>query len=193
MSADRADAGVNDLGRSIREVAEFITAEGDPWGEPPRLYALVPTAVLAETDPALLDHLDDAGLTPVEQEPLYDDADLHPAALGEILSGVSWPDAVAGCLLVREIVVLPPGADADPDAAARDPRRRSARQYTAALREGGGLSLLQMRPSPDGGGEDGAGDGDPDAVELLRYEGLGDDLISALQATFDADVPDDDR
>lgn len=85
MSADGADARVDDLGRSIREVAEFITAEGDPWGVPPRLYALVPTAVLAETDPALLDHLDDAGLTPVEQEPLYDDADLHPAALGEIL------------------------------------------------------------------------------------------------------------
>lgn len=198
MSDEPARYDVDDLGRSIREVAEFLLADGDPWGVPPRMFALVPTALLAESDPALLDHLDDAGLTPVEQEPLYDDADLHPAALGEILAGVSWPAQVAGCLLVREIVVLPPGADDDPDAAARNPERRTARQYAAALREGTGLCLLQMRPQgPGDGAVDGAdpfgtdGDG-PDGVELLRYEGLGDDLLHALHATFDADAPGDD-
>ncbi len=195
MSDQPARHDVDDLGRSIREVAEFLLSDGDPWGAAPRMFALVPTALLAESDPALLDHLDDAGLTPVEQEPLYDDADLHPAALGEILAGVSWPDQVAGCLLVREIVVLPPGADDDPDAAARNPQRRTARQYAAALRDGTGLCLLQMRqePSPDDG-VDGAGPlgDDPDGIELLRYEGLGDDLLHALHATFDADAPSDD-
>ncbi len=188
MSTPHASHGADELGHCIREVAEYLTAEGDPWGEPPRMFALVPTAVLAETDPALLGSLDAAGLTPVEQAPLYDDAALHPAALGEILAGVTWPDAVAGCLLVREIVVLPPGAD--PSSAAGHPERRAARIYAAALREGPGLCLLQLHPGDDpaADGDEGAGDG----VRLLRYEGLGDDLLDALRATFDADAPDDD-
>lgn len=181
MSASHARYGSDDLGTAIREVAEFLS--GAQWGAVPAMFALVPTTVLAETDPALLDRLDDTSLTPVEQEPLYEDADLHPAALGEALSGLAWPEAVEGCVLAREIVVLPPGADADPEAAAGNPQRRQARLYAAVLRDGTGLSLLQLRPDdpdlPDGG--------DPDAVELLRYEGLGEGLLDALRATFDRD------
>lgn len=180
MNDVRARYGADDLGTAIREVAEFLS--GADWGATPTMFALVPAAVLAETDPALVDRLDDTSLTPVEQEPLYENADLPPAALGEILSGLAWPDAVAGCLLVREIVVLPPGSDPDPGAAADNPQRRQARLYAAVLRDGTGLSLLQLRPDdpelPDEGG-------DPDAVELLQYEGLGDGLVSALRATFD--------
>ncbi|MDN5757112.1 MAG: PPA1309 family protein [Tomitella sp.] len=198
MTDQPAHHDVDDLGRCIREVAEFL-AEDTEWGAPPQMFALVPTALLAESDPALLDRLDESGLTPVEQDPLYDDADLHPAALGEILSDLSWPESVAGCLLVREIVVLPPGSDPDPGMATHNPQRRDARLFAAVTRNGHGLCLLQMRepePSPDAEGDADGVAAEADAgsaphadpfseVQLLRYEGLGEDLLDGLRATFD--------
>ncbi|WP_024795480.1 PPA1309 family protein [Tomitella biformata] len=176
------------LGTSIREVAEFVDDTG--WDQRPEMFALVPTSLLAETDPSLIHDLDSAGLTPIEQAALHEDIDQHPDALGEIVSGITWPDSVVGAILVRQIVVLPPGADADVDAdptrARRNPASQDARLYSGVLRDGRGLSLLQLR-TPDGAVAPSPVQG---RVELLQYEGLGAEMLDALRATFEADPED---
>ncbi|MBB5912225.1 hypothetical protein BJY24_001092 [Nocardia transvalensis] len=181
------------LYRCIREVAEYAEDEG--WDRPPQLFALVPTADLVAAEPTLEDQLaDGAELTPVAQEPLPDDLRSDSMALDEFLATTSWPPAVAGCVLVQQIVVLPPDAEqtldeaiaplmADRDAADRagrdaavtHPGRRDARLYAGVLRDGVSLCLLQIRPDEDE--DDPFGDLDlrtapnlaPNVVEALRH------------------------
>ncbi|MBF6327065.1 PPA1309 family protein [Nocardia transvalensis] len=189
------------LYRCIREVAEFADAEG--WDRPPQMFALVPTVDLVAAEPTLQDQLDDgAELTPIAQEPFPDDVSRDQMALDEFLATTSWPPAVQGCVLVQQIVVLPPDAEqtlddaiapllADRDAAdraARDaaethPGRRDARLFAGVLRDGASLCLLQVRPEDD---ED-----DPfaDDIDLRTYPNLAPNLIEALRHTLE-NVPD---
>ncbi|RJO79890.1 hypothetical protein D5S18_01060 [Nocardia panacis] len=183
------------LARCVREVAEFVDAEG--WGRPPQMFALVPTADLVAAEPALLDQLEDGSeLTPVAQEAFPDDISGGSMALDEFLATTSWPPAVRGCLLVQEIVVLPPTAESTlddaltplladhdaADAAARaaavaHPERREARLFAAVLREGQSLCLLQLRPEDedDFGAE----------LDLRTYPNLAPNLVEALLNTFE--------
>lgn len=183
------------LSRAIREVAEYADAEG--WGRPPQMFALVPTADLVAAEPSLLDQLDQGDeLTPIAQEPLPEDITGGSMALDEFLATTSWPPAVRGCVLVQEIVVLPPDAestlddalapllaDADAaDAAGRaaaeaHPERRQARLFAAVLREGAGLALLQLKP-----GEDADDFGD---LDLRTYPNLAPNVLDALRHTLD--------
>ncbi|WP_319945554.1 PPA1309 family protein [Nocardia macrotermitis] len=185
------------LYRCIREVAEFADAEG--WDRPPQMFALVPTADLVAAEPALQDQLDDgAELTPIAQEPLPDDV-TGELALDEFLATTSWPEAVRGCVLVQQIVVLPPDAEqtlddaiapllADRDAAdraARDaaithPGRRDARLFAGVLREGVSLCLLQVRPDEDD--EDDLFGND---IDLRTAPNLAPNLIEALAHTLE--------
>ncbi|MGO4614724.1 PPA1309 family protein [Nocardia sp. 2YAB30] len=183
------------LARSVREVADFVDAEG--WGRPPQMFALVPTADLVAAQPELIDQLD-AGdeLTPVAQEAFPDDVTGGSMALDEFLATTSWPPAVRGCVLVQEIVVLPPAAESTlddafaplladheaADAAARaaaeaHPERREARLFAAALRDGASLCLLQLRPEDDA---DDFGD-----LDLRTYPNLAPNLIEALHHTLE--------
>lgn len=187
------------LYRCIREVAEFADAEG--WDRPPQMFALVPTADLVAAEPALQDQLDDgAELTPIAQEPFPDDV-AGELALDEFLATTSWPETVRGCVLVQEIVVLPPDAEqtlddaiepllADPDAAdraARDaaishPGRRDARLFAGVLRDGVSLSLLQIRPEEDE--EDDLFGTD---LDLRTAPNLAPNLLDALAHTLEND------
>lgn len=189
------------LARCVEEVAEFVDNRG--WDQPPHMFALVPTAALAAAEPGLIDHLDGNDLTPIEQERLPADVDGGSSALDEFLATTSWPESVTGCLLVQEIVVLPPDAESDLDdalapllsdrdaadmaarqAAEAHPGRRDGRLIVGVLRSGESLALLQLRPEGD--------DDDPFAeLELLTYPDLAPNVVDALIATFDAD-PDDD-
>ncbi|MEU7764281.1 PPA1309 family protein [Nocardia sp. NPDC049190] len=183
------------LARSVREVAEFVDAEG--WGRPPQMFALVPTADLVAVQPELIDQLD-AGteLTPVAQEAFPEDVTGGSMALDEFLATTTWPPAVQGCVLVQEIVVLPPDAESTlddalaplladhdaADAAARaaaqaHPGRKQARLFAAVLRSGAALSLLQLRPEDDA---DDFGD-----LELRTYPNLAPNIIDALHHTLD--------
>ncbi|WP_028478190.1 PPA1309 family protein [Nocardia sp. CNY236] len=184
------------LARSVREVAEFVDAEG--WGRPPHMFALVPTADLMAAQPDLADQLDPgAELTPVAQDSFLGDTPGESKPLDEMLATISWPAAVQGCLLVQEIVVLPPDAesalddalvpvlaDADAaDAAARaaaeaHPRRREARLFTAVLRSGASLSLLHLRPD-NAESADSSGD-----LDLRTYPNLAPNLVEALHHTL---------
>lgn len=170
------------LASTVHEIVDFVDAEG--WDRPPVLFALVPTALLAASEPTLSDHLDDGHVyTPIVQEPLPGDLDGGGPPLEEFLATTSWPESVAGCALVQEIVVLPPGAEgalgtATREAAAQHPDGRRARLVTAVLRDGPSLSLLELQPTDD----------DPFAgAELRTADDLAPHLVAALYATFDAD------
>ncbi|MFE9323285.1 PPA1309 family protein [Nocardia sp. NPDC052278] len=183
------------LARSVREVAEFVDAEG--WGRPPQMFALVPTADLVAAEPGLLDQLDQGSeLTPIAQESFPEDITGGSMALDEFLATTSWPDAVSGCVLVQEIVVLPPDAESTlddaltplladheaADAAARaaaetHPGRRTARLFAAVLRGGADLCLLQVKPEDD---VDDFGD-----LDLRTYPNLAPNLIEALHHTME--------
>ncbi|MGW0249998.1 PPA1309 family protein [Nocardia goodfellowii] len=182
------------LSRAVREVAEFADAEG--WGRPPQLFALVPTADLVAAEPGLLDQLDQGNeLTPIAQEALPDDITGGSMALDEFLATTTWPPAVRGCVLVQEIVVLPPDAESTlddaltplladheaADAAARaaahaHPDRRAARLFAGVLREGMQLALLQIKPEED--------ESFP-ALDLRTYPNLAPNVLEALHHTFE--------
>lgn len=180
------------LSTCVREVVEFVDAAG--WDQPPQLFALVPTAELLAEEPGLADTLTaDYELTPVAQDALpgagtADGSSELDAALASIL----WPDGVAGCALVQEVLILPPGAAAELDAmvtrsaaddravvertavehAAAHPERQEARLVAAVLRSGESLCLLQLRSATN--------------PELLEHAELAPNLVVALRATFEA-------
>lgn len=183
------------LARSVREVAEFADAEG--WGRPPQMFALVPTADLVAAEPGLEAELAAGSeLTPVAQELFPDDITGGSMAMDEFLATTSWPPAVRGCVLVQEIVVLPPDAEtalddalapllADHDAAdaagraaaEAHPERREARLFAAVLREGNSLCLLQLRPEEDAD--------DFGELDLRTYPNLAPNLVEALHHTLE--------
>jgi len=112
--------------------------------------------------------------TPIAQDPLPD-PDLERA-----LAQVSWPPAVAGCVLVQEIVVLPPSAqealseDTAAAQAADHPERTEARLVAGVHRDGRRACLLRIRGT--------APDGLPWPV--LRGAQLAPNLLDSLVLTF---------
>ncbi len=161
-----------DLAVAVAEVEEFAASAG--WDAPPQLFALVSTEELRAAQPDLAPSLGAAVYTPIAQESL-------PAGeLSEALAQISWPAEVAGCVLVQEIVVLPPdvGDDLpdDPAAAAEiaatHPARAEARLVAGVLRDaGGGACLMRLRGEHD------------DAP--LRGGDLAPNLLATLHLTFE--------
>ena len=174
MSASHAQH----LSAVAREVEDFVSTAG--WDQPPQLFALVPTAELVEAQPELAAQVDaGAFLTPVAQDQLPNED------LAEALAEIMWPDAVQGCAISQEIVVLPPDAEdtlpageqtGDTDAlrriAAEHPRRREARLVAAVLRDGTAACVLRVR----------ATEGDDD--EIVEHPELAPNLTDALLDTL---------
>lgn len=160
------------LRRAALEVEAHVGAEG--WDQPPRLFALVPTADLIAREPALADQLssDPDGITPVEQE-------LDPSReLEDLLTEIEWPDAVIGCAAVIERIMLPPDAEEslpdDPEAlvaaAAAHPDRQEVRLVAAVTRNGRSHSAVRAR--------------EPLEAELLEGPDLVPGLIEHLRSTL---------
>ncbi|MGC4960455.1 PPA1309 family protein [Gordonia sp. DT101] len=185
------------LGRALSDIVTFVDENG--WDQPPILFALVPTATLAQTQPDLIDPDDDSELSPIAQESLPIGSEPSGNAdLEHILATTTWPAPVTGAALVQEILVLPPEAEADLDtaflqvpgdpddptggdavlraSADAHPGARPARLAIGALRDGRTLALMQLRP------ERGA---DPAGIELLTHHDLATDLRAALAHTLD--------
>ncbi len=162
------------LSAVAREVEDFVSTAG--WDQPPQLFALVPTAELVQAQPDLAGQVDtDAPLTPVAQDSLGD------ADLAEALGGIMWPEAVHGCAIAQEIVVLPPEAEstlpADEDAemrriAAEHPHRREARLVAAVLRDGTTACVLRLRAGSD------------TDDEIVEHPELAPNLTDALLSTL---------
>ncbi|MBV8931792.1 MAG: hypothetical protein JO285_04445 [Kutzneria sp.] len=139
---------------AVREVEEFVSAGG--WDQAPQLFALVSTADLLTRQPGLAgEGVDpDVMLTPVAQ------GQLPAEDLDVTLAGIVWPDTVAGCAVVQEIVVLPPAAEERLDsmtddvaalrkAAAEHPHRREVRVVAAVMRNGSVACTLRIRGDKD--------------------------------------------
>ncbi|WP_251020397.1 PPA1309 family protein [Streptomyces sp. ISL-98] len=170
------------LTRAVLEIDEYTSGLG--WDQPARLFALVDTAKLRAQEPGLaaqlgLDDTDStATLTPVEQDEIPADA-----ALDEFLATIAWPDAVAGCALTVERLMLPPSAEtsvpeglSDAQLAkwvAKHPDRQEVRMTVAVLRNGVRESALRLREKDS-------------ATEVLTGSALVPGLAEALAATFEA-------
>lgn len=168
------------LTRAVLEIDEYASGLG--WDQPAHLFALVDTARLRAQQPTLADRLglqdesDSSGLTPIEQDEI-------PAGkpLDEFLGTIAWPDAVAGCALTVERLMLPPSAEASvPDGlddarlakwVAAHPDRQEVRMTVAVLRDGARESALRLR--------------EKDApTEVVTGSDLVPGLVEALAATF---------
>lgn len=183
-----ADTSLADV---AREVEEFVASAG--WDQPPQLFALVETQELLARQPDLADQVDAAAaLTPIAQDSLPE------TDLAEALARIAWPDAVVGCALAQEIIVLPPdaesefageaasaaGADAERlrRAAANHPARTEARLVAAVSRSGAKACVMRLR-GQEAGAEAEAGSEPVD--EVIEHPGLAPNLLEALRATFD--------
>ncbi|TXS56820.1 PPA1309 family protein [Streptomyces sp. t39] len=176
-----APMAASPLTRAVLEIDEY--ASGIGWDQPARLFALVDTARLRTQEPSLaaqlgLDEGDSAAaLTPIEQDEI-------PAgtALDEFLGTVAWPEAVAGCALTVERLMLPSSAEQSvpqglDDAALADwvashPDRQEVRMTVAVLRDGSRESALRLREKDS-------------PTEVLTGAGLVPGLAEALAATFE--------
>jgi hypothetical protein len=175
-----------DLAAAVAEVEEFVGTAG--WDAAPQMFALVRTSDLLGAQPELRAALGESGtFTPIAQDVLPE------GDLSEALSQIAWPDEVAGCVLVQEIVVLPPSAVREPtdsaaegnsetatgndveitaEQAAVHPDRAEARLAAGVLRgSDGGACLLRVRGKED--------------ATPLRGADLAPNLLRALRATFD--------
>lgn len=133
------------------ETEQHVSRAG--WDQPPRVFALVPTALLREREPALAGQLGDPGsdgdgYTAIEQEGLPRTADLE-----SMLGRMAWPEDVVGAVIAVERVVVPPEAERDlpvdpvqaTDLLAKHPDRKDVRLLAACLRDGQQLCLLRQR------------------------------------------------
>lgn len=192
LASDGAPLAASPLTRSVLEIDTYASGLG--WDQPARLFALVDTAQLRAQEPGLAGQLglDDGAddgetagadnapaqvsLTSVEQEEL-------PAGvpLDEFLATIAWPEAVAGCALTVERLMLPPAVEesipeglAEAELAtwvAEHPERQEVRITVAVLRDGLTESALRLR--------------DKDSpTEVLTGSSLVPGLAAALSATF---------
>ncbi len=177
-TADGLPPAATPLTRAALEIDEYASTLG--WDLPARLFALVDSAKLRRNDPKLAEQLglseEEAGLTPVEQDEL-------PAGmeLDKFLGTIAWPDMVAGCALVVERLMLPPGAEQTrpknateaqlADWVANHPAREEVRITAAVLRNGKKETALRLRSKDI-------------AREVLTGPDLVPGLTDALLATF---------
>ncbi|GAA1600100.1 PPA1309 family protein [Streptomyces globosus] len=169
------------LTRACLEIDEYAAGLG--WDQPARLFALVDTDRLRRQEPRLAHQLGvDAGdtgrtsLTPVEQDEL-------PAGtpLDKFLGTIAWPDAVVGCALTVERLMLPPSAEASVPQGLSDkqlakwvaahPERQEVRLTVAVLRDGSRESAVRLREKDS-------------STEVLTGASLVPGLAEALAATF---------
>lgn len=175
------------LTQAVLELDEYAAGLG--WDQPSRLFALVDTARLRVEEPELagqlgIDHDSTqpaAPLTPVEQDELP-----TGAPLDEFLATIAWPEAVAGCAMTVERLMLPQTAEASvPEELQREgaeekltewvaghPEREEVRLTVAVLRDGTRESALRLRAKDS-------------ATEVLTGAGLVPGLADALAATFE--------
>ncbi|MEV6669376.1 PPA1309 family protein [Streptomyces sp. NPDC051162] len=168
------------LTRAVLEIDEYASTLG--WDQPARLFALVDTAKLRSQEPGLasqlgLDENATSSLTPIEQDEV-------PAgtALDKFLGTIAWPDAVTGCALTVERLMLPPSAEGTvPNGlnekqlakwVAAHPDRQEVRMTVAVLRDGARESAVRLREKDT-------------PTEVLTGADLVPGLAEALAATFE--------
>lgn len=169
------------LTRAVLEIDEYVSGLG--WDQPARLFALVDTARLRAEQPSLAQRLgltdeeESSHLTPIEQDEVGTDKPLD-----EFLGTIAWPDAVVGCALAVERLMLPPSAEAQVPQdlgeaelaqwVAGHPGRQDVRMTVAVLRDGSREAALRLREKDS-------------PTEVLTGSDLVPGLAEALAATFE--------
>ncbi len=169
------------LTRAVLEIDEYASGLG--WDQPARLFALVDTARLRAQEPGLAaqlgleDEQESTGLTPIEQDEIP-----TGKPLDEFLATIAWPDAVTGCALTVERLMLPPSAESQVPQGlgeaqltkwvAEHPERQEVRMTVAVLRDGARESALRLREKDS-------------PTEVLTGPDLVPGLAEALAATFE--------
>jgi hypothetical protein len=159
------------LKSAVLHAEAYVARQG--WGKPPRLFSLAKKSSLVSEDAELASELEGAGpdaLIPVLQD------DLPPGEPLAVLATIRWPEEVVGCVLVTEIVRLPPEAEKDlpPDPAdaeewaGRRSDAEAARLAVGVTRTGAHLCGLRLK------GED----------DIVVGTDLADDIVMALLETF---------
>lgn len=155
------------LRAAVSDVEKFV--DGGGWDSPRQLFALVPTAELLAHEPGLLGQIElepgatatpgldgDAApqFTPVEQGEFPGDT------IADALARIAWPDEIAGCILVLEIMV---GSGDD---------LAEGRMAVGVMRgRAKGACALRWRHAPDG--------------PVTYSPDLAPELVAALQTTFE--------
>jgi hypothetical protein len=157
------------LATAVLEIERHAARSG--WDQPARLFALVETSRLVESEPQLAGSFGDAQLTPVEQDGLADGRPFE-----DQLATISWPETVDGCAAMVERFVLPPDVEEElpkePGAAASyvaaHPDRQEVRIVAGALRSGESFCALRLRAHDDDESVIGGEDLVPTLLELVR-------------------------
>lgn len=176
------------LNRAVRETVEYVHAEG--WGQAPSLYALVPTAALADALDS--DVLDSSPLTVIAQDPLPEGIDGGSPELADFIARTSWPSGVVGAVLAQEVLIVSPEHEEIIDGASLEEIRahadgttaRQGRLFTGVIAGGPSLTLIQPRPTD--AELEAAGPFAEDEIELKDGSGLAQGVTDALYGTFDA-------
>ncbi len=160
-----------DIERSVRRAG---------WDQPVRLFSLVSSQVLLESQP----HLEEAlglsrdvaedHLSAIEQDEFHSGLDL-----GEALARIAWPELVLGCAVAVERRVLPEGAEISAELTgaelvkevASHPDARDVRLVSGVTRSGAEYGLVRVRDDESG---------------LVSAPNLLPGLTRALLSTFDA-------
>ncbi|MBM9461548.1 hypothetical protein JK386_16710 [Nocardioides sp. zg-536] len=172
------------LAAAVLEVEKHVASAG--WDQPARLYALVDTAHIVETQPELAAQLgldsprERGSLTPIEQDELPEGMELEEALLS-----IAWPEVIIGCVAVVERLVLPPAAEGDvpedPYAAqefAREhPDAQDVRIVAGAVRSGATYCALRTRSNDDDSSVMGGVDIVPGLLELVRGTLQDDEIV----------------
>lgn len=186
LPTDGTPVAASPLTRAVLEIDEYAASLG--WNVPARLFALVDTAQLRAQQPELAGQLgieegesQKSAFTPVEQEELPEGTPLD-----EFLATIAWPDAVTGCAMTVERLMLPPSAEQSvPEELQQDgaeerlaqwvaehPERQEVRLTVAVLRDGTRESAVRLREKDS-------------STEVLTGSELVPGLAAALQATFE--------
>ena len=160
------------LNKAMMEAVEFVHAEG--WDAAPTLFALVPTALVADQLAGLEDEA--APLTLIVQEDVPEHIQPGSDELGDYLTRLAWPEEIAGVILAQEIMFK--------DQAEADSPTRPARLFSGVLREEGlELTLLQIRPTEEE--LEAAGPFAQDEIQLRGGPGVAPAVIGALRYSLD--------
>ncbi|MCZ9293604.1 PPA1309 family protein [Corynebacterium meitnerae] len=156
----------------MMEAVEFVHAEG--WDAAPTLFALVPTALVADQLAGLEDEA--APLTLIVQEDIPEHIQPGSDELGDYLTRLAWPEEIAGVILAQEIMFK--------DTAEAEQQARPARLFSGVLREEGlELTLLQIRPTEEE--LEAAGPFAQDEIQLRGGPGVAPAVIGALRYSLD--------
>ncbi len=147
------DPAEDALVAALMEIERHVSSQG--WDQPARLFALVRTDVLIDSEPSLAEHLTQGspdGLSSIEQEDFRSGDDLLTT-----LAKIAWPATVSGCAVAVERVFLPASLEEqipeDPDLAAdfvaHHEQRQDVRVVVGALRDGTVHGVARLVSAPD--------------------------------------------